>query len=64
MKEEFEVDQGTKAVEIALEQATAGKRGRGGPDLFAHFSQVIGDGFKTLHDNQSVEFEGEDSPRD
>ena len=29
----------------------------GGDDLFAHFSEIQGDGFKTLTENQSVEFE-------
>ena len=29
----------------------------GGPDLFAHFSSIVGDGFKSLNENQRVEFE-------
>lgn len=29
----------------------------GGKDLFAHFSQIQGSGFKTLKENQRVEFE-------
>jgi CspA family cold shock protein len=29
----------------------------GGKDLFAHFSQIQGDGFKTLTENQRVSFE-------
>ncbi|MCF5548078.1 cold-shock protein [Pseudomonas salomonii] len=29
----------------------------GGPDLFVHFSAIKGDGFKTLEENQKVEFE-------
>ncbi|HET6787522.1 MAG TPA: cold-shock protein [Aquabacterium sp.] len=29
----------------------------GGPDLFAHFSEITGSGFKTLLENQRVEFE-------
>jgi cold shock protein len=29
----------------------------GGKDLFAHFSQIQGNGFKTLAENQKVEFE-------
>ncbi|MGB7298552.1 MAG: cold-shock protein [Burkholderiaceae bacterium] len=29
----------------------------GGDDLFAHFSEIQGDGFKTLAENQQVEFE-------
>ena len=28
----------------------------GGPDIFAHFSQIQGDGFKTLAEGQKVEF--------
>lgn len=28
----------------------------GGPDVFAHFSQIVGDGFKTLVEGQKVEF--------
>ena len=29
----------------------------GGADLFAHFSQIQGGGFKTLHEGQSVRFD-------
>ena len=29
----------------------------GGEDLFAHFSAIQGNGFKTLVENQKVEFE-------
>ena len=29
----------------------------GGKDLFAHFKEIHGDGFKTLSENQRVEFE-------
>jgi cold shock protein len=29
----------------------------GGPDLFAHFRDIQGNGFKTLLENQRVEFE-------
>ena len=29
----------------------------GGADLFAHFRDIIGTGFKTLTENQKVEFE-------
>ena len=28
-----------------------------GGDVFAHFSEIQGDGFKTLTENQKVEFE-------
>ena len=37
----------------------------GGDDLFVHFSEIQGDGFKTLAENQDVEFEmgdGEKGP--
>ena len=27
----------------------------GGPDVFAHFRQIVGDGFKTLAEGQKVE---------
>ncbi|MDG2070514.1 MAG: cold-shock protein [Pseudomonadales bacterium] len=27
-----------------------------GPDVFAHFSAISGDGFKTLNEGQKVEF--------
>lgn len=27
-----------------------------GPDVFAHFSNIVGDGFKTLAEGQQVEF--------
>jgi len=38
----------------------------GGPDVFAHFSAISGDGFKTLSDGQAVEFvlvDGEKGPQ-
>ena len=28
----------------------------GGQDLFVHFSEIQGEGFKTLHEGQTVEF--------
>ncbi|MEP5765927.1 MAG: cold shock domain-containing protein [Halieaceae bacterium] len=37
-----------------------------GPDVFAHFSAISGDGFKTLAEGQAVEFtvsEGEKGPQ-
>ena len=37
----------------------------GGDDLFVHFSEIQGDGFKTLAENQEIEFEmgdGEKGP--
>lgn len=27
-----------------------------GPDVFAHFSEIVGDGFKTLAEGQQVQF--------
>jgi len=35
----------------------------GGEDLFAHFSEIQGSGFKTLKENQKVEFEVRTAPR-
>ena len=29
----------------------------GGDDVFVHFSGIVGDGYKSLDDNQRVEFE-------
>ncbi|NUT98169.1 MAG: cold-shock protein [Saccharothrix sp.] len=29
----------------------------GGPDVFVHYSEIQGTGFKTLDENQRVEFE-------
>jgi len=29
----------------------------GGKDLFAHFSAIVGDGFKSLKENQKVSFD-------
>ncbi len=29
----------------------------GGPDVFAHYTAITGDGYKTLAEGQSVEFE-------
>jgi len=37
-----------------------------GPDVFAHFSAIQGDGFKTLVEGQKVQFEitqGQEGPR-
>jgi len=33
------------------------EREEGGSDVFAHFSEIQGDGFKTLTEKQKVEFE-------
>ncbi len=36
----------------------------GGKDLFAHFSEIkTGDGFKSLQENQRVEFEVKQGPK-
>ena len=35
----------------------------GGDDLFAHFSEVRGDGFKTLTENQKVTYETKQGPK-
>jgi CspA family cold shock protein len=35
----------------------------GGKDLFAHFSEIKGEGFKTLAENQRVEFEVKDGQK-
>lgn len=37
-----------------------------GPDVFAHYSAIVGDGFKTLAEGQRVEFtitEGQKGPQ-
>jgi CspA family cold shock protein len=35
----------------------------GGEDLFAHFSAIQGTGFKTLHENQKVQFDVTTGPK-
>jgi len=35
----------------------------GSKDLFVHFSAITGEGFKTLSDNQEVEFDVVDGPK-
>jgi CspA family cold shock protein len=35
----------------------------GGEDLFAHFSEIQGNGFKTLAENQRVEFDVKNGPK-
>ena len=35
----------------------------GGKDVFVHFSNIVGDGFRTLHEGETVEFEVEDGPK-
>jgi CspA family cold shock protein len=34
-----------------------------GDDVFVHFSEILGDGFRTLHEGDSVEFEVRDSDK-
>ena len=34
-----------------------------GPDVFAHFSAIKGDGFKTLAEGQKVSFEVQQGPK-
>ena len=35
----------------------------GGPDVFVHFSEIAGDGYKSLDENQKVEFEVTQGPK-
>jgi CspA family cold shock protein len=35
----------------------------GGPDVFVHFSAIIGDGFRNLNEGQQVEFTIEQGPK-
>ncbi len=35
----------------------------GGKDVFVHHSVIDGEGFKTLQENESVEYEAEDGPK-
>lgn len=39
------------------------KPDEGGEDLFAHFSEIQAKGFRTLQENQRVEFTVKDSPK-
>jgi len=36
---------------------------QGGEDLFAHYSEITGNGFKTLKENQRVEFDVKMGPK-
>jgi cold shock protein len=35
----------------------------GGPDVFVHYSQIDGNGFRSLEENQRVEFEISQGPK-
>ncbi|HEY6423109.1 MAG TPA: cold-shock protein [Pseudonocardiaceae bacterium] len=35
----------------------------GGPDVFVHFSAIQGDGYRSLEENQKVEFESSQGPK-
>lgn len=35
----------------------------GGPDVFVHFSAIVGDGYRNLEENQRVEFEVVQGPK-
>ena len=35
----------------------------GGEDIFVHFSEIKGEGFRTLAEGQRVEFEGPSGPK-
>ena len=34
-----------------------------GDDVFVHFSEIVGEGFRTLHEGDAVEFEVRDSEK-
>lgn len=36
---------------------------KGGRDVFVHHSVIEGDGFKTLQENETVEYDAEDGPK-
>ncbi|AZG11402.1 MULTISPECIES: cold-shock protein [Pigmentiphaga] len=35
----------------------------GGPDVFAHFSAIVGRGYRSLAEGQEVEYEVKDGPK-
>lgn len=36
---------------------------QGGPDVFVHFSAILGDGYRSLEEGQQVEFEVVNGPK-
>jgi len=38
-------------------------RQENGPDVFVHYTQIIGEGFRTLEEGQQVEFEIKEGPK-
>ena len=38
-------------------------RQESGPDVFVHYSQISGEGFRTLREGQAVRFELRDGPK-
>lgn len=36
---------------------------QGGKDIFVHYKQIMGDGYKSLQEGQTVEFEIEQGPK-
>ncbi|MBK8172943.1 MAG: cold shock domain-containing protein [Sandaracinaceae bacterium] len=34
-----------------------------GPDVFVHYSQIVGEGFRTLEEGMAVEFEIKEGPK-
>jgi CspA family cold shock protein len=38
-------------------------RQENGPDVFVHYSQIMGEGFRTLEEGQAVEFEIKEGPK-
>ena len=36
---------------------------KGGRDIFVHHSVIEGEGFKTLQENETVEYEADDGPK-
>jgi len=35
----------------------------GGPDVFVHFSAIVGSGYRNLEENQKVEYDVTDGPK-